>query len=509
VERVNRLYEAFLNRKEDVLDGLIQHIEISFIALFFALVIAVPLGIYLTRKKKAAEIVIGITAVFQTIPSLALLGLLIPLVGIGTTPSIIALVIYALLPILRNIYTGIKEVDPNLIEAAKGLGMNNRRLLFKVELPLAMPVIMAGIRTAMVLIIGTATIAALIGAGGLGDLITVGISRNDMDLILLGAIPAALLALFFDFLLRQLEKLSFKKSLISIVSVVVAAFLVITLSSFTQPKQADLVIGGKMGAEPEILMNMYKLLIEEHSSLTVELKPNMGGTTFVYNALTSGSIDLYPEFTGTVIVDLLKEQPNSTNREEVYEQAKEGLLNKLNLVLLEPMKFNNTYALAVPTSLAKEHHLNTISDLKPLEGIMNAGFTPEFPEREDGYLGIQKLYGIDFSSVTIMQPELRYAAVDSGEVNVVDAYSTDSEIQRYHLTVLEDDLHLFPPYQGAPLLKKETIENYPELAGILNKLSDIITDDEMRKMNYEVAVEKKKAKSVAKEFLERKHLLEQ
>ena len=196
---MHSLYLTFLDRKDELMVGLIQHIEISFIALFFALLISIPLGIYLSRKKKVAELVIGFTAVLQTIPSLALLGLLIPLVGIGTIPSIIALVIYALLPILRNVYTGIKEVDPNLIEAAKGLGMNNRRLLFKIELPLAMPIIMAGIRTSMVLIIGTATIASLIGAGGLGDLITVGISRNDMDLILLGAIPAALLALFFDF----------------------------------------------------------------------------------------------------------------------------------------------------------------------------------------------------------------------------------------------------------------------------------------------------------------------
>ena len=502
-----KLYETFLNRKDDVLNGLIQHIELSFIALFFSLLIAVPLGIYLTRRKKTAELVIGITSVFQTIPSLALLGLLIPLVGIGTLPSIIALVIYALLPILRNVYTGIKEVDPNLIEAAKGLGMNNRRLLFKIELPLAMPVIMAGIRTAMVLIIGTTTIAALIGAGGLGDLINVGISRNDMNLILLGAIPAALLALFFDFLLKQLEKLSFKKSLVSIGSVLVAAFVLITVSSLAQPKEADLVIGGKMGVEPEILMNMYKLLIEENSSLTVELKPNMGGTTFVYNALTSGSIDVYPEFTGTVIVDLLKEQPKSTNRQEVYEQAKEGILSRFNLVLLEPMKFNNTYALAIPESLANEYNLKTISDLKPVQGLIKAGFTPEFPEREDGYLGIQRLYGIQFPEVKIMQPELRYAAVESGDINLVDAYSTDSEIQRYNLTVLEDDLHLFPPYQGAPLLKKETIEKYPELEEILNKLSDKISDDEMSKMNFEVAVEKKKANDVANEYLERINLL--
>ncbi|WP_066307026.1 ABC transporter permease/substrate-binding protein [Bacillus sp. FJAT-29814] len=504
---MNDLFQTFLARKGDLLKGLIEHIEISFIALFFALIIAIPLGIYLTRKKKAAEIVIGIAAVFQTIPSLALLGLLIPLVGIGTVPSIIALVIYALLPILRNIYTGIKEVDPNLIEAAKGLGMNNRRLLFKVELPLAMPVIMAGIRTAMVLIIGTATIAALIGAGGLGDLITVGISRNDSDLILLGAIPAALLALFFDFLLRQMEKMTFKKSMVSMVSVIIAAFLVITVSSVMQPKRADIIIGGKLGAEPEILMNMYKLLIEENSSLSVEVKPNMGGTTFVYNALTSGSIDIYPEFTGTVIADLLKEQPNSTDRKEVYEQAKDGLLTKLDLVLLKPMNFNNTYALAVPASLAQQYNLQTISDLKPIEGAIKAGFTPEFPEREDGYLGIQKLYGIQFSKVTIMQPELRYAAVKRGDIDLVDAYSTDSELERYNLVVLEDDKNLFPPYQGAPLLKKETIEKYPELKDILNKLSDKITDDEMRKMNYEVAVEKKKANSVAKEFLEKNDLL--
>ncbi|MES9775008.1 ABC transporter permease/substrate-binding protein [Priestia megaterium] len=504
---MNDLYHTSLTRKDELVKGLIQHIEISFIALFIALLIAIPLGIFLTRKKRIAEVVIGITSVFQTIPSLALLGLLIPLVGIGTIPAIIALVIYALLPILRNIYTGINEVDPNLIEAAKGLGMNNRRLLFKVELPLAMPVIMAGIRTAMVLIIGTTTIASLIGAGGLGDLITVGIDRNDTNLILIGAIPAALLALFFDFLLRKIENLSFKKSMVSIISVIVAVFLVISISAFIQPKKADIIIGGKMGSEPEILMNMYKQLIEQNSSLTVELKPNMGGTTFVYNALQSGSIDMYPEFTGTVLVDLLKEQPKSTDRKEVYEQAKKGLANKLDLVMLKPMKYNNTYALAIPTSLAKQYNLKTISDLKPIESSIKAGFTPEFPEREDGYLGIQKRYGIQFAKVNIMQPELRYTALRSRDIDIVDAYSTDSEIKKYNLTVLEDDKHLFPPYQGAPLLKKTTLEKYPELNAILNKIVGKITDDQMREMNYEVAVEKKKASTVAREFLEKNNLL--
>ena len=188
---MNELGEVFQERKDEILSALVEHIQISFIALFFAVLIAIPLGIYITRHKKAAEGIMGITSVIQTIPSLALLGILIPLFGIGRVPAIIALVAYALLPILRNTYTGIKEVDPSLIEAAQAMGMNSRKRLIKVEIPLAMPVIMAGIRTAMVLIVGTATLAALIGAGGLGDIILLGIDRNNTNLILLGAIPAA------------------------------------------------------------------------------------------------------------------------------------------------------------------------------------------------------------------------------------------------------------------------------------------------------------------------------
>ncbi|MDQ7176654.1 ABC transporter permease, partial [Staphylococcus chromogenes] len=173
-----------------------------------------------------SEIVINIAAVLQTIPSLALLGLMIPLFGIGTVPAVIALVVYALLPILRNTYTGITGVDDSLVEAAKGIGMKPMRRLTKVELPLAMPVIMAGIRTAMVLIIGTATLAALIGAGGLGDLILLGIDRNNTSLILIGAIPAAILAILFDVGLRILSHISYRKMLITLGVILLAMFLV-------------------------------------------------------------------------------------------------------------------------------------------------------------------------------------------------------------------------------------------------------------------------------------------
>ena len=253
---MSRLLSTLESRSGDLFTALIEHIQLSFIALLIAVIIGVPLGILLTKTKKISEIVINIAAVMQTIPSLALLGLMIPLFGIGTVPAIIALVIYALLPILRNTYTGIDEVDESLVEAAEGIGMKPTRRLFKVELPLAMPVIMAGIRTAMVLIIGTATLAALIGAGGLGDLILLGIDRNNMSLIIIGAIPAALLAIFFDIVLRILQRLSYKKMLITLASILLV-LLLIAVAPLLSGRGESITIAGKLGAEPSIITNMY------------------------------------------------------------------------------------------------------------------------------------------------------------------------------------------------------------------------------------------------------------
>ncbi|WP_080844377.1 osmoprotectant update ABC transporter permease/substrate-binding subunit OpuFB [Cytobacillus gottheilii] len=505
---MNDFINVFSDRKGELLQALIEHMQISFIALFFAVLLAIPIGIFLTRKERLAESIIGITAVLQTIPSLALLGLLIPLFGIGRVPAIIALVAYALLPILRNTYTGLKEVDSSLLEAARAMGMNTYQRLGKVELPLAMPVIMAGIRTAMVLIIGTATLAALIGAGGLGDLILLGIDRNNILLIILGAVPAALLALFFDFILKKIEQLSFKKSVTAFAIMAAAALFIILSPLIFAEEESDLVIAGKLGAEPEILINMYKLLIEDETDLQVELKPGFGKTSFVFNALQSEDIDVYPEFTGTAIAEFLKETAVSTDGEEVYEQAKEGLLEQFNLTLLEPMSYNNTYALAVPKEVSDQYGITSISDVIPVQQQIKPGFTLEFADREDGYLGIQELYGIEFPEVITMEPKLRYQAVENGEINMVDAYSTDSELEQYGLTVLEDDQGLFPPYQGAPLLREETAEAYPEVVDALNKLAGKITDNEMREMNYQVNVEGKSPEEVAQDYLKSEGLLE-
>ncbi len=219
---------VFRNRQDILLETIWEHLQVSLLSLVIAILIAVPAGLVLTRYKRVAEPIIGVSAVMQTIPSLAVLAFLIPFVGIGKTPAIIALTAYGLLPILRNAYTGVNEVDPALREAAAGMGMNSIKRLTKVELPIAMPVIMAGIRTSMVLIVGTTTIAALIGAGGLGELILLGLDRGaDLNLILLGAIPAALLAVLLDFVLRGFERISRRAGFKSFAAMLLIAVLVV------------------------------------------------------------------------------------------------------------------------------------------------------------------------------------------------------------------------------------------------------------------------------------------
>ena len=269
------------------------------------------------------------------------------------------------------------------------------------------------------------------------------------------------------------------------------------------PKQekAHIVIAGKLGPEPEILMNMYKILIEENSDISVDIKPNFGKTDFLYQALKKGDIDIYPEFTGTITGSLLKPAPELSNdSKKVFEAARDGIKKQDNLVLLKPMAYQNTYAIAVPENIAKEYGLETISDLKKVEDKLKAGFTLEFNDRDDGNRGLKSVYGLNLNVAT-MEPALRYSAIQSGDIQIMEVYSTDPEITKYKLKILKDDKHLFPPYQGAPLMKAELLKKYPELEKILNKLSGKITEEQMSKMNYEVGIEGKSAETVARDFL--------
>ena len=498
---MSKLLATFQERFGDWLTALGQHLQLSLLTLLLAIFLAIPLAIYLSTRKRASNWVLQLAGIFQTIPSMALLGLFIPIMGIGTLPALTALVIYALFPILQNTITGLQGIDPSLEEAGVAFGMTKWERLKKFEIPLAMPVIMSGIRTAAVMIIGTATLAALIGAGGLGSFILLGIDRNNASLILIGALSSAFLAIAFNLLLKWMEKAKMRT--------IFAAFAVMFLGlgasyapNIIPHKEKDnLVIAGKLGPEPEILANMYKILIEENTDMTVTVKPNFGKTTFLYEALKKGDIAIYPEFTGTVTESLLKPAPQvGRDPEAVYRAARDGIKKQDNLVLLKPMAYQNTYAVAVPKKIAQEYGLKTISDLKKVEGQLKAGFTLEFNDREDGNKGLQKVYGLNLQ-VSTMEPALRYQAIQSGNIQITDAYSTDAELARYDLVVLEDDKQLFPPYQGAPLMKAKLLEKHPELEAVLNKLAGKITESQMSQLNYQVGVEGKPANQVARDFL--------
>ncbi|HFU3726288.1 TPA: ABC transporter permease/substrate-binding protein [Streptococcus suis] len=500
------LFETFIERKDEWGIALFEHLRISLLALIIAIAIAVPLGLILSSKKRLTEWSLQITGIFQTIPSLALLGLFIPFMGIGTLPAVVALVIYAIFPILQGTLTGLGEIDPSLEEAATAFGMNKWEKLKKFKLALAMPILMSGIRTASIMIIGTATLAALVGAGGLGSFILLGIDRNDSALILIGAASSAVLAVLFGYGIRLLQN---KKPKTILLALLVTLFTVgasyVPMLNFSTKQ---LVIAGKLGAEPEILINMYKLLIEDQTDIKVEIKPNFGKTSFLYEALKSGSIDIYPEYTGTITSTLLKNSSMdlSTNSDEVYTYAKEAILEQDGLVYLAPMAFQNTYALAVTEDYAQKNGIEKISDLAKVQQTAVAGFSLEFNDREDGNIGLKNLYNLQLN-VKTMEPALRYEAIKNGDVQIVEAFSTDSKVVTYKLKILEDDKQLFPPYQAAPLLSKETLEKYPELEQVLGVLAGKISTEEMTRMNYAVDVEGKSAEQVAREYLEQEGLL--
>jgi len=281
------LWEFIIEQHEKLLTQVVQHLGLTFLSLLLAIIVGLPLGILIARKRKLSSPVLGFAGILQTIPSIALLGFMIPVFGIGATPAIVALLIYALLPIIRNTFTGITGVNPTVIEAAKAMGMNRKQLLFKVELPLAMPVIIAGIRTAAVINVGVATLASFVAAGGLGEFIFGGISLNNTNMILAGAIPAALLAIVLDQTIALLQKsgYQFLKKLKYIIPAILMIFGIVYLMTSVSDNKL------KAGFTPEF-MGRQDGDLGLRSIYGLNVNPKVVNDAVMYKAAFEGELDL-------------------------------------------------------------------------------------------------------------------------------------------------------------------------------------------------------------------------
>jgi len=331
------------------------------VSIFFASLVGIPLGICIRYLPKTRSPLLGTTNVFQTIPSLALLGILLPLLGIGLRPAIVALTLYALLPIVRNTYTGLQEIPAHLTQAAQSLGLTTFQRLRIVELPLAAPTIMAGVRTATSTTVGIATLAAFIGAGGLGDFINQGISLNNNQLILLGAIPAALLALLLDYISGTFEKrlMAYKNAhskksnvfiyLASITLFCYFGYMTFTFLAPSSQKNNTVVVASKNFTEQVILGELISQTLEKKTHLKVVRKFNLGTTNLVHQAMLNKAVDIYPEYTGTAYLNVLHQTYQSTqSANEIYQEVKKTYQDKYHLTWLAPFGFENINALVMP-----------------------------------------------------------------------------------------------------------------------------------------------------------------
>lgn len=495
-----------------------EHLILVVIAMVVAVSIGIPLGIFITRQPKLAQPIIGVSNAIQTIPSLAIFGFLIwvPFLGgIGKIPAIVALILYALLPVIRNTYIGINGVEPAIREAGRGMGMTDRQLLFQVEIPLALGVILAGVRVATVISVGIATIASAIGGGGLGVFIFRGIATLNNQLILAGAIPATLIALSADLSLGWLEKnltqqreknLSFNRK--NAIYLAIVTLLIGGLIGFTYwLTPPTIIIGSKNFTEQVILGELLAQQIEFHTKLRVDRRLNLGGTFICHEAVKAGQIAGYVEYTGTSFTSILKQKPIN-NPQIVYQKVKQDYDHKFQLEVMQPLGVNSTYAMIIRGEDAKRLQIKTLSQAAKYTPQWRAGFGYEFIAREDGYPGLAKTYGFKFSNPPQqMELGLMYKSLAEKKVDIIAANSTDALIPVLNLVILEDDKRYFPPYEAIPVFNQTALKKYPELRAVVSQLAGLISTEEIQKMNYQVDNQSVPVEQVVRDWLKSKKLI--
>lgn len=504
---MSALIDFIASHRAEFAARLGEHIILVLASTAIASAMGIPLGVLAARRAAIAKPIVALANLAQTIPSLALFGFLIPLPflgGIGTRTALVALTLYAVLPVLRGTITGIQGVPASVIDCAVAMGMTPRQVLAQIEWPLALPSIVSGLRVAVVIGVGTATIASAIGAGGLGDYIFRGLAMVDSTVILAGAVPAAMLALACDAALALAGRMADPRRRSRGVAMALAALLIVTAGGALWASGAggrrDVTVGSKNFTEQIVLGELMAQVIERQG-LHVERRFNLGGTAIAHQALVSGGIDAYVEYSGTSLTAIFN-LPPSRDANDVFTQIRDRYA-ALGVTALPRLGYNNTFAILVRAADAERLQLRTIGDLNRFTGA-RAGFGYEFLERPDGFKGLTAAYGLGIAGQPrTMDLNLIYRALASNEIDVTAGDATSGQIESQKLVVLDDDRHYFPAYEAVPLVRSALLLRYPQVGAALRRLDGAISNAEMRRMNYAVDGEKQDPFQVVKAFLDR------
>ena len=469
------------------LPGLLAaHTRLALVALALATLFGLPLGVLAHRRPGLGRVVVGLTSVIQTIPALALLAIMVPILAalllpsIGALPALVALVLYALLPIVQNTLAGLESLDPQVVRAARGVGMTPRQRLRQVELPLALPVIMAGLRTATVWTVGMATLSTPVGAPSLGNLIFSGLQTRRNESVLVGCLASAALALTLDGLLRLAERGARSRRPALTWGPVVAVSL-IGLASLVPLMRMDgtepLRVGAKTFTEQYVLAAITEDLAEE-AGAEVEVVSSLGSTV-AFDALADGAIDLYVDYSGTLWMTVMQRSYPEVSRERVVEELGEWLQETHGVELVCELGFENTYALVMRGGESP----GTIAALATRSPELVVGGDFELFERPE-WAALEEAYGLRFAEERTMDPSLMYEALANGGVDVIGAYSTDGRIAAHGFEVLEDTREVIPPYDAVLLARENLSTERPALMRALREgLCGTLGAEQMRELN--------------------------
>lgn len=487
---------------ERILPLVASHVLIACAALALGLILALPLGVFAARHRRVEQAVLGIASLVQTIPSLALLALFYPLLlalrtltgapisPLGFLPALLALTLYALLPILRNTVVALRGLDPDMLEAADGVGMTTWQKLWLVEAPTALPTVMAGIRTAAVWTIGAATLSTTVGQPSLGDVIFSGLQTQNWELVIWGCLAAAALALAADALLALAERgISKGPRILWIAALALfVAAPVAALVSQIRPAQQTVTIGAKSFAEQYILARLIGHRLEA-AGYRVRYKENLGSAV-VFGAVTSGEVDIYVDYAGTLWANEMKRTDNPP-RAAMVAGVTAWTKAQRDVMTLGTLGFENAYALAMKGSVARAKRIVSIDDLRAAAGTLTLGADLEFLDRPE-WATIRKTYDLRFGRQRTFNPTFMYDALKSGDADVISAFSSDGRIAADGLMVLTDPRGAIPSYDALLLVGPKAARD-AKLVATLRPLIGTIPVDAMRKANLMVDREKDKA----------------